>query len=161
MASVRPRAIGGDPLLIVEEGVAPATPVTPPATGLPSASGGDFEANIGPLGAVIPNSADGLFTVSTNSLDGFSEPITVSILEWSTQRCPNIKQHATNPLPIPGSNQVLTLLPGQSGTFFLQTSLAPEAGLWFVTFEARSGDKVKRLDLDMILQGHGGSSAPC
>ena len=86
--------IGGDPLLLLEDGVPASAPVTQPAAGCTLSNGTltlqrGFEMSLTPAGGQTVRRGDAAeFTLKTRGLAGFDEPLALRVVEWSTQRFP-------------------------------------------------------------------------
>ena len=86
--------IGGDPLLLLEDGVPASAPVAQPAAGCTLSNGAltlqrGFEMSLTPAGGQTVRRGDAAeFTLKTRGLAGFDEPLALRVVEWSTQRFP-------------------------------------------------------------------------
>lgn len=155
--------IGGDPVLIVEDGVNPQAPVDPPelvtagqpsgaqqgGTGASTGGSGDFQLAVNPAdGQTIHQGEAADFTITTQGLNGFRSPISLRIAQWSTQRFPQPKPGDTFPLPVALPDSVA---PGRSATLHIETSDQSDVGIYFVTIEASAGDITRTLDVALVV----------
>jgi len=145
--------IGGDPVLILEDGVHVGAPVVPPElvtsagsgddqnTGSSPATGADFRLAVNPAdGQTIHQGEPADFTINTQALNGFKGPIHLQITEWSTQRFPDHKPAGTLPLEIGLAENAV---PGKPVVLHIQTSAENDPGIYYLTLEA-SGDGITK-----------------
>jgi hypothetical protein len=140
--------IGGDPLLIVENGVDPSAPVVPPALGDPGSVVREFKVFASPEGGQtvgLGQSAE--FFASTRGYEGFTDQITFSVVQWSTQRFPEPKDGSSLPLApsFPGS-----IKPGETATLHFETAGA-DPGIYFIRVQADAGGTSKTFDLALAI----------
>jgi hypothetical protein len=156
--------IGGDPVLILEDGVRRQAPVDPPelltgpsaqgaqpadAGNAPSAGGADFRIALNPAdGQTIHQGEAADYTVSTQALNGFKGPIQLAITQWSTQRFPDPKPADTLPLNV---SLPASATPGRPVTVHIQTSLDDDVGIYFLTLEASAGGITKTIDIALVV----------
>ncbi len=156
--------IGGDPLLIVEEGVDPNAPLAAPRLGLPGAVAREFVAVVEPSDQTVGYGAPADFYLRTISHEDFNDPITLRISQWSTQRFPDPQDGSSFPMGVgiyvpqrapepgdPGTPLPVTLNPGDTATIRFNTADAPEPGIYFVTLEASGGGQTRTVDLALVL----------
>ena len=140
--------IGGDPLLIVENGVDPNTPVVAPALGDPGSVAREFKVFVNPDGGQTVNRGQPAdFFASTRGYEGFSDPINFSIVQWSTQRFPEAKDGSTLPLAASLPNGVK---PGDTATLHFETDGA-DPGIYYIRVQADGGAVTKTFDLALVL----------
>jgi hypothetical protein len=140
--------IGGDPLLIVEDGVDPNAPVAAPGLGDPASAVREFRATLSPAdGQTIAQGGSADFFISTRGYEGFNDPISLSVVQWSSQRFPDPKDPTTLPLQVtlPGS-----IAPGETGTVHIDTPGA-DPGIYYVTLQATAGGMARTVDLALVL----------
>jgi hypothetical protein len=141
--------IGGDPLLVVENGVDPSTPVLAPALGNPGSVPREFKVFVNPeTGQTVNRGEPADFFASTRSYEGFSDAIKFSIVQWSTQRFPDPKDGSTLPLPATVPSDVQ---PGDTATLHFDTNGA-DPGIYYVRVEADGGEISQTFDLALVLQ---------
>jgi hypothetical protein len=140
--------IGGDPLLIVEEGVAPSTAVAAPALGDPGSVARDFKVFVNPEhGQTVGGGQAAEFFVSTRGYEGFGEPISFSIQQWSSQRFPDAKDGSTLPL---GLSVAPNTKPGDTATLHFETAGA-DPGIYYMTVQAAGGGVSHAFELALVL----------
>jgi hypothetical protein len=158
--------IGGDPVLILEDGVSGHAPVDPPelftsagaqpqvdqlpvADQVPPAATGSFRLAINPAGGqTIAQGAAADYTINTQPQNGFRGPIALRILEWSTQRFPTAKPGDTFPLPhtLPDS-----ATPGRPAVLHIETSAESEVGIYYLKLEAAGGGVTQTIDIALVV----------
>jgi hypothetical protein len=140
--------IGGEPLLLVENGVDPSAPVVAPALGDPGSVPREFR--------LFPNPRDGQtvgqgqaaeFFISVRGYEGFSEPVSFSIDHWSTQRFPQAQDPGSLPLAVSVPTSVM---PGLIGTVHIETAGA-EPGIYFLDLVASGGGVTKPIELALVI----------
>jgi len=140
--------IGGDPLLVVEEGVAPTTPVTAPALGEPGSVARDFKVFVSPEnGQSVGLGQAAEFFVSTRGYEGFGDAIGFTVTQWSTQRFPDAKDGPSVPL---GVSLPATTKPGDTATLHFETA-GVEPGIYYVTVQASAGGSTKTFDVALAV----------
>ncbi len=140
--------IGGDPLLIVENGVDPNTPVVAPALGDPGSVAREFTLSVNPEnGQTVARGDAAEFFVSTRGLEGFADPISFTIVQWSTQRFPDAKDGASLPL---AATLPKGVTPGDTAMLHFETAGA-DPGIYFMRVEASAGGITKPFDLALVL----------
>lgn len=140
--------IGGDPLLIVENGVDASTPVVAPRLGDPGSVAKEFKVFVSPDGGQTVNRGDPAeFFADTRGYEGFADPINFSIVQWSTQRFPDPKDGSTLPLlaTIPSG-----VKPGATATLHFETAGA-DPGIYYIRVQADGGGVTKTFDLALVL----------
>jgi len=155
--------IGGDPVLIVEDGVKPGQPVDPPEiqTGSqpevgqqqPQSSSADFRVVVNPAdGQTIHQGEAADFSINTQALNGFKGPINLRIAEWSTQRFPNHRTGDTLPMSVTLPESVM---PGQPATLHIETSTSDDVGIYYLELEASGGGISKTVEIALVLDQGG------
>jgi hypothetical protein len=140
--------IGGDPLLVVENGVDPSTPVVTPRLGDPGSVPTTFNVFVSPDGGQTVNRGEPAeFFAQTRSEEGFSAPISFSIVQWSTQRDPATKDGGSLPL---AATLPANIRPGDTATLHFETAGA-EPGIYYIRVEADGGGITKTFDLALAL----------
>jgi hypothetical protein len=140
--------IGGEPLLLVENGVDPNAPVVAPALGDPGSVPREFRLFPSPRdGQTVSRGQPAEFFVNVRGYEGFSEPVNLSIDHWSTQRFPEAQDPSALPLGLsmPGS-----VPPGQTATIHLETAGA-ESGIYFLDVRANGGGVSKTVQLALVV----------
>ena len=140
--------IGGDPLLIVENGVDPSAPVVAPSLGDPGSVAREFKVFVNPEGGQTVNRGDPAdFFASTRGYEGFADPINFSIVQWSTQRFPDPKEGGSLPLAASVPSGVK---PGDTATLHFETAGAAP-GIYFIRVQADAGGMSRTFDLALVL----------
>ncbi len=142
--------IGGDPILVVEEGVTPGTPVQQPRIGQPGSVPREFvlASAGGPEGNTVPFGASAAYYFRTFVHEDFNDPIALRISAWSTQRFPDLLDGESFPL---GVTIPAVVNPGDSFGLHLDTSTAPERGIYYFTVEASGGGMTRSVDVALVL----------
>ena len=137
--------IGGDPIIIVQFGVDPATPVSGPGLGDPGSQVREFKVFVSPEnGQKVAPGQVAQFTLDVRGYEGFNDDVTISLKEYSTQR---------DPAPVsslPGSltlNVAGTVHPGDSVSVQVQTGGDIAPGIHFVTLNLDGGGITRTVDL--------------
>jgi hypothetical protein len=140
--------IGGDPLLIVENGVDPSTPVVAPSLGDPGSVAREFKVFVNPEnGQTVNRGEPADFFASTRGYEGFSDPISFSIVQWSTQRFPDPKDSSTLPL---AASLPSGVKPGETAMLHFETAGA-DPGIYFMRVQADGGGMSKTFDIALVL----------
>ena len=140
--------IGGDPLLVVEDGVDPNSAVVAPALGDPGSAAREFRVSVNPeSGQTVARGDAAEFFASTRGVEGFADPISFNVVQWSTQRFPDAKDGDSLPLAarLPSS-----VRPGETATLHFDTAGA-DPGIYFMRVEASAGAINKTFDLALVL----------
>jgi hypothetical protein len=140
--------IGGDPLLVVEEGVDPGAPVAAPRLGDPGSVAREFRIFVNPEGGQTVNRGEAAeFFADTRGYEGFSDSINFSIVQWSTQRFPEAKDGATLPL---ASTLPAGVKPGTTAALHFETAGA-DPGIYYIRVQADGGGISRTFDLALAL----------
>jgi hypothetical protein len=140
--------IGGDPLLVVEDGVDPSAPVVAPGLGDPGSAVREFRATVSPAdGQTVARGAAAEFFMSTRGYEGFTDPIQLSVAQWSSQRFPEPKDASSLPLQV---SLPASLTPGDTATVHIDTATA-EPGIYYVTLQATAANITRTVDLALVL----------
>ncbi len=140
--------IGGEPLLLVEEGVDPGTPVVAPALGDPGSVPREFR--------LFPNPRDGQtvgqgqpadFFISVRGYEGFADPVSFTLDHWSTQRFPLPQDPGSLPLQVTVPSSVV---PGLVAQVHVETAGA-EPGIYFLDLVATGGGMSKTIELALVV----------
>ena len=139
--------IGGDPLFLIEDGVGPDTPVVAPALGEPGTVPREFRLFASPTDQSVGAGQPAEFFISMRGYEGFSEPVTWKITQWSSQRFPEPKDASTLPLAVrlPDSTQ-----PGLTAIIHIETAGA-DPGIYYLTLEATGGGQTKTVELALAV----------
>ena len=141
--------IGGEPLLLIEEGVDPSAPVAPPALGDPGSVPREFK--------LFPNPRDGQtvgqgqaaeFFISVRGYEGFGEPVTFNLDHWSSQRVPAAQDPSTLPLQVSTPTLVL---PGTSPAVVHIETAGAEPGIYYLDLVASGGGITKPVELALVV----------
>ena len=140
--------IGGDPLLVVEQGVDPSTPVVAPAVGDPGSTAPTFKTFVSPDGGQTVGAGQAAdFFVSVRGYEGFGEPVSFSLVQWSTQRFPEPKDPSSLPL---GFSAPSSTAPGGTATLHFDT-VGADPGIYYLTVQASSATLTRTFDLALVV----------
>jgi hypothetical protein len=139
--------IGGDPLLLVEHGVDSAAPVVAPALGEPGSVQREFRLFASPADQTVGSGQAADFYVSVRGYEGFGEPVSFSVVQWSTQRFPEAQDPAVLPLQLTLPQPVM---PGLTAPIHVETAGA-ERGIYYLTLKADGGGQSKTVDLALVV----------
>jgi hypothetical protein len=140
--------IGGAPVLLVEDGVDPSTPVVEPALGDPGSVPREFRTFVNPKdGQTVGQGEPADFFVSVRGYEGFSDQVTFTLDDWSTQREPSAHDASTLPLQLtlPAPTQ-----PGLTATVHVGTAGA-EPGIYYLDMHAAGGGVDKTFQLALVV----------
>jgi hypothetical protein len=133
--------IGGDPLLLVEEGVAAGTPVVEPAAGCATTTG--FVMAVAPAGGqTVHRGETAEFTVQVRGAT-----VGLHIVEWSSQRFPTPKTPDSLPLRV---SVPASVVPGQPATVRVETAGA-DTGIYYVTLQATAAAATKTFEIALVV----------
>ncbi|MBV9579505.1 MAG: hypothetical protein JO057_13035 [Chloroflexi bacterium] len=140
--------IGGEPLLLVEEGVDPSAPVTAPALGDPGSVPREFRLLVNPQdGQTVAVGQPADYFINVRGEEGFADPVSFSIDHWSTQRFPQPQDPAALPLQVTLPSGVP---PGQTAQVHVETSGAGP-GIYFLDLVASAGSQSKDVQLALVV----------
>jgi hypothetical protein len=140
--------IGGEPLLLVENGVDPNAPVVAPALGDPGSVPREFRLFPSPRdGQTVSQGQPAEFFVNVRGYEGFAEPVSFSIDHWSTQRFPEAQDPSSLPLGLAMPGWVS---PGQTATIHLETAGA-DPGIYFIDVKATSAGITRTVQLALVV----------
>jgi hypothetical protein len=140
--------IGGDPLLIVENGVDAGAPMVAPRLGDPGSVATEFKVFVTPDGGqTVSRGEPAEFFAATHSYEGFSAQINFSVIQWSTQRFPDAKDGSTLPLAATLPSGVK---PGDTATLHFETAGA-DPGIYYIKVQADGGGLMRTFDLALVL----------
>src|SRR5438105_6847282 len=140
--------IGGEPVLLVEEGVDSSAPVVAPALGDPGSVPREFKLFVNPKdGQTVGSGQPADFFISVRGYEGFSEPVTFTLDHWSTQRFPEAQDPSTLPL---GVKLPTSVMPGLLATVHVDTSGADQ-GIYFLDLMATGGGISKPVELALVV----------
>jgi hypothetical protein len=140
--------IGGDPLLIVENGVTASAPLVVPRLGDPGSVLREFKVFVNPEGGqTVGRGEPAEFFADTRGYEGFADPISFSIVQWSTQRFPDPKGGATLPL---AATVPTNVKPGATATLHFESAGA-DPGIYYITVQATAGGINKSFDLALVV----------
>jgi hypothetical protein len=138
--------IGGDPLLLIEDGVPPTTPVVEPAAGCATEAG--FALAVAPAGGqTVRRGEVAEFTLQARGQGGFSAPLALRVREWSTQRFPTRQPGATLPLQVMVPDRLAL---GQPMPMRLGTS-GVDPGIYYVVLEASGDGQRRTVELALVV----------
>jgi hypothetical protein len=139
--------IGGDPVFIVEEGVDPARPVEQPELGDPGSAVPDFDLLAVPAGGQSVNEErKATFRLRSRGHEGFSAPITLSVVSWSKEDGP---QQGPDSLPLQVTLD--SMQSGQQTSVDIDASAAPN-GVYHLTIRGIAADLSHTVDLAVEVQ---------
>jgi hypothetical protein len=137
--------IGGDPVLVVQRGVAPGTAIAAPGLGDPGSQVREFRVAVDPdNGQKVGPGGQAQYTLQVRGYEGFNEPVSVRLKEYSTQRDPNPVGSLPDTLSLSMPD---TVNPGESVSVQIQTSGGVSPGIHFVTLELEGGGISRTVDL--------------
>ncbi len=139
--------IGGEPLLLVENGVDGSAPVIAPALGEPGTVPREFKLFASPDGQTVSGGQPAEFFVNVRGYEGFAEPVTWSIVQWSTQRFPEPQDPSLFPLVVRLPD---TTMPGLTATVHVETAGA-EPGIYYLTLQGSGGGMNKTVELALVV----------
>jgi hypothetical protein len=140
--------IGGEPVLLVEDGVAPGAPIAAPALGEPGSVPREFKLFPNPKdGETVAQGQPAEFYVSVRGYEGFSDPLTFTIDHWSTQRFPQSQDPASLPLTVTLPPSVV---PGLPATIHIETTGA-DPGIYYLDLVATGGGITKPIELALVI----------
>jgi hypothetical protein len=140
--------IGGDPVLIVEQGVDPGTPVVAPALETPGSRARDFDVFVDPQdGETVTAGSPADFFLSTRGYEGYGDPISFDVLRWSTQRFPEPKEGGSLPLAL---SMPPSVRPGDTATLHFETAGA-DPGIYYITVQATGGENRHLVNLALAV----------
>jgi len=139
--------IGGDPLLLVEHGVDASAPVVAPALGEPGSVAREFRLFASPADQTVGSGQGADFYISVRGYEGFAEPVSFSVVQWSTQRFPEAQDPGALPLQV-GLPQ--GVMPGLTASIHVETAGA-EPGIYYLTLKADGGGQSKTVDLALVV----------
>ena len=140
--------IGGEPVFLVEDGVDPSAPVVAPALGEPGSVPREFRVFVNPSDGQTVNRGEAAdFFVNVRGYEGFAEPVTFALSNWSTQRFPTPQDPSALPLQLtlPAPTQ-----PGLTATFHVGTDGA-DPGIYFLNIHASGGGVDKDFQLALVI----------
>jgi hypothetical protein len=140
--------IGGSPLLLIENGVDPSTPVVAASLGDPGSTPREFRLFPSPAnGQTVNRGQAANFYISTRGYEGFSDQITLTLAQWHTQRVPQPAPPSTLPLSVTLTSPVT---PGQVAPVHIETAAA-ENGIYFLDIQATGGGIIKTAQLALVV----------
>jgi hypothetical protein len=140
--------IGGDPMLLVEQGVDPGAPVGAPALGDPGSVPREFKLFPNPKDGQTVNRGDPAdFFISVRGYEGFADPVSFILDHWSTQRFPQAQDPGAVPL---GLTLPSNVSPGQVATIHIDTSGA-DPGIYYLDLVATGGGMSKGIELPLVV----------
>jgi hypothetical protein len=140
--------IGGAPLLLVEDGVDPNSPVTTPALGDPGSVPREFRLFPNPRdGQTVSQGQPADFFINVRGYEGFAEPVSFVLDHWSTQRVPQAQDPGALPLRVSLPSSVA---PGEVGMVHIETAGA-EPGIYFLDLVATGGGITRPVELALVV----------
>jgi hypothetical protein len=140
--------IGGEPLLLIENGVDPSAPVAAPALGDPGSAPREFRLFVSPANGQTVNRGDPAdFFINVRGYEGFSDPVTFVLDHWSTQRFPEPQDPGSLPL---GLSLPSNAPPGQVATVHIETTGA-DPGIYYLDLVATGGGISKTIELPLVV----------
>jgi hypothetical protein len=140
--------IGGEPVLLIEQGVDPSTPVVAPALGDPGSQPREFRLFPSPRdGQTVGSGQAAEFYVRVVGHEGYAESVSFSLDRWSTQRFPQPQDPSTLPLQV---RMPTPTMPGQAATIRLETAGA-ERGIYYIDITASGGGQSSSFQLALVI----------
>jgi hypothetical protein len=140
--------IGGDPLLLVENGVPGDAPVVAPALGEPGSVAREFRLFASPSdGQTVTAGQPAEFFINVRGYEGFVDPVSWSLVQWSSQRVPETQDPSTLPLSVRLPDPTT---PGLTGTVHIET-VGAEPGIYYLTVQATGGGQSKSVELALVV----------
>ncbi|MGI9147244.1 MAG: hypothetical protein ACR2IK_11930 [Chloroflexota bacterium] len=140
--------IGGDPLLLVENGVDPSSPVLAPTVGDPGTTARDFKVSVNPEnGQTVSSGQAAEFFASTHAFEGFADAISFSVVQWSTQRFPEPRDGGSLAL---AASLPSSVKPGETATLHFETAGA-DPGIYYIKVQASAGALSHTFDLALAI----------
>jgi hypothetical protein len=140
--------IGGDPRLLIEDGVGPNTPVVAPSLGDPGSVPFEFRLFANPQnGQTVGQGQPADFFVSVRGYEGFSSPVSFTLDHWSTQEFPDAQDPGGLPL---GLSVPSNVAPGEVATIHITTDGAGP-GIYYLDLVATGGGISKVLELPLVV----------
>ncbi len=140
--------IGGEPRLLVEQGVSPDAPVVAPALGDPGSVPREFRLYLNPQdGQTVSSGEPADFFVNVRGEEGFADPVSFTLDHWSTQRFPQPQDPATLPVQV---SLPAPVVPGQTGMVHVETSGAGP-GIYFLDLVGTGGGLTKDVQLALVV----------
>jgi hypothetical protein len=132
---------------VVENDVDPSAPVVAPALGEPGTVAREFRLFVNGADQSVGAGQAAEFFISVRGYEGFSEPVTWAVTQWSSQRFPEPKDASTLPLAVrlPDSTQ-----PGSTSVVHIETAGA-EPGIYYLTLEATGGGQGRTVELALAV----------
>ena len=87
------------------------------------------------------------YFIDVRGYEGFADPVSIRLAQWSTQRFPNPRDAGSLPL---GLSLPASTAPGSTAVVHLETAGA-EPGIYFLQFEASGGGQTKTVDLALVI----------
>jgi hypothetical protein len=141
--------IGGDPVVIEEQGVDPKAAVVAPALGDPGSVPREFKLFVTPAdGQTVARGQPADFFIKTVGYEGFDDGVSLSATAWSTQRFPEPRDASTLPLALtyPSTTHV-----GTTASVRVDTASAPEPGIYYITLRGEGGGVTDEVTLSLVL----------
>jgi hypothetical protein len=140
--------IGGEPLLLIENGVEASAPVAAPALGDPGSVPREFKLFPSPRdGQTVAAGQAADFFVPVRGYEGFAEPVNFTLERWSTQRFPEAQDPSTLPLRVA---MPPTVTPGTTATIHIETAGA-DNGIYFLDVTASGGGLSRSFQLALVV----------
>jgi hypothetical protein len=140
--------IGGEPVLLVEEGVDSGAPVVAPALGDPGSVPSEFRLYVSPEnGQSVSRGQPADFFVNVRGEEGFSDQVGLTLDHWSTQRFPQSQDPAALPLQVSLPSNVA---PGQTAQMHVETAGAGP-GIYFLNIVASGGGMSREVQLALAI----------
>jgi hypothetical protein len=140
--------IGGEPRLLIEDGVDPNAPVVAPALGDPGSVPREFQLFTNPQnGQTVSLGQPADFFISVRGYEDFSESVSFVIDHWSTQRFPQAQDPSTLPLAVSVPTSVT---PGGIAMVHIETAGA-DPGIYFLDLMANGGGISKTAELALVI----------
>jgi hypothetical protein len=108
----------------------------------------EFKTFVNPQDGQTVNSGEPAdFFVSVRGYEGFSDPVSFSVVQWSTQRFPDPKDGSTLPLAF---SAPASTAPGGTAALHFETSGA-DPGIYYIKVQATGADISRTFDLALAV----------
>jgi hypothetical protein len=140
--------IGGEPVLLVENGVDSSAAVAAPALGDPGSQPREFKLFASPQdGQTVNRGESADFFISVRGYEGFANPVNFTLSQWSTQRVPEPQDPSALPLQL---TLPQAMPPGQTAMVHIETA-GGEPGIYFLNVQADGGGQTRTVQLALVV----------
>jgi hypothetical protein len=107
----------------------------------------EFKLFASPADQTVGGGQPAEFFVTVRGYEGFTEPVTWSISQWSTQRFPEPQDASSLPLQVRLPERTM---PGLTTPIHVETAGA-EPGIYYLTLQGNGGGQSKQVDLALVV----------